>query len=347
MVVTSLPADAETDVYQSSALDFFFAGAYDSTYNMMYYGTEGAVFRQYPWISMDGFEDSNFNQYSSGTCTTVKGMYEPRCRGWYINAKASASQTTSFTTPYIAAGSGELCITISCPVIDDSGTFHGVIGTDPLVTGIQNAVNVDIGTSGYAFITDLSGTAIFHPEADVASGQFASIDSLESSELAGSAFYSADSGQLEYNKGGDTWYMSFERIPSVPYKLAVVVSKSDVTAAATEAEDAIAGSINGMIIIVCCIVAAVAVLTMYMACQISNMISLPVEQLTEICIQLRKGEYDDIEIDQEEPTCRDVVVLREAFKSMLTSVRFGSEAYYAGNVEKAKKLLRRSAGVVY
>jgi phage regulator Rha-like protein len=34
---------------------------------------------------------------------------------------------------------------------------------------------------------------------------------------------------------------------------------------------------------------------------------------------------------------KDVEVLRTAFKSMLTSVRFGTEAYYKGDVNKSQK----------
>eukprot|EP00494_Astrolonche_serrata_P023414 UN23672 len=119
------------------------------------------------------------------------------------------------------------------------------------------------------------------------------------------------------------------------YRVAAVVAHSDVISAATEVETDINTKVNGQIIAVVVIVALLIIVIFYASYTIAHMIVEPVVELTNLCNEIADGNLN-VEVDDTEATCTDVVNLRAAFKQMLTSVRFGSEAYYSGDVSRAK-----------
>jgi len=331
------------EAQDTSVLDFYFAGQYHDNYEQIYYGTELGLFRQYPWSSLEAFGDQNskkiqFNEDTDQCEPNNLAQYEPRCRTWYTNAKNLLTGQIGFTEPYKGAGEGAVCITVYTPVYEGNN-LKGVIATDPRITKMKNLFDsVDIMENGYAFTVDNKGMTIFHKNVDLTKGEHIahiSDSHLETSSLLETGFFTEESGLVDFKKNGNTWYLAWKQTKTI-YRVGVVVAQEDVESAATEAGDLIRRGINGMIVAIVIVLLIIMGIVFYLTNQISNLVTEPVLKLTEVCESIHKGDLDVQFQNDENATCSDVLNLGQAFKAMLTSIRFGSEAYYSGDVGKAQ-----------
>lgn len=109
-----------------------------------------------------------YTGYENGNTYTATGWdtteYDPRTRPWYALAKDNPDQL-NWTNPYIDFNTGELVITATQAIKDDSGAVIGVTGADVLLTDLQNLIGkYSIGKTGYVFSTDNEGIVLNHPE---------------------------------------------------------------------------------------------------------------------------------------------------------------------------------------
>lgn len=65
--------------------------------------------------------------------------FEPVERGWFIEAVENKGKTT-FSTPYIDANTGELCVTISQAIYDPKNNLRGVIASDILLDNLVSEI---------------------------------------------------------------------------------------------------------------------------------------------------------------------------------------------------------------
>lgn len=65
--------------------------------------------------------------------------FEPTERVWFIEAVKNQGKTT-FSTPYIDANTGELCVAISQAVYNSKGQLNGVIGCDILLDSLVSSI---------------------------------------------------------------------------------------------------------------------------------------------------------------------------------------------------------------
>ncbi|MBP5602869.1 MAG: hypothetical protein J6X78_09100, partial [Treponema sp.] len=103
-----------------------FSGKLDEYASMLYYApvkklSEGGRFlNNQNWLPPAGFEPSE--------------------RVWYQEAVKNQGKTT-FSTPYVDANTGELCVAISQAVYNSQGKLNGVIGCDILLNHLMHAIN--------------------------------------------------------------------------------------------------------------------------------------------------------------------------------------------------------------
>ncbi len=93
------------------------------------------------------------------------GPYDPRNRPWYKEALASNSGT--WTKPYLFASSGSLGVTYTRKLFHDDGALWGVLGVDLSLSSLSltlvQASEILNGFGDLIFATDLAGRMLGHP----------------------------------------------------------------------------------------------------------------------------------------------------------------------------------------
>ncbi|MBP1561483.1 MAG: response regulator [Oscillospiraceae bacterium] len=83
-------------------------------------------------------------------------------RQWYIDTMVS-KENFSVSAPYLDEQTGLYCITLSKIVYDEKGNFIGVLGIDYYLDKLIAILGESYTDTGYAFITDIDGNIINHP----------------------------------------------------------------------------------------------------------------------------------------------------------------------------------------
>jgi methyl-accepting chemotaxis protein len=86
-------------------------------------------------------------------------------RSWY--ATTVRNNRVTVTDPYIDAGSGKMIVSVTAPILNDSGKLIGVAGADISTEMIIQALSAfNYNGSGFAILIDKTGTFIYHPDTD-------------------------------------------------------------------------------------------------------------------------------------------------------------------------------------
>jgi len=110
-----------------------------------------------------GREDDGYFFQSDGTrLTPEKDNYDPRKRGWYMDAKAKNGAI--YTEPYKAATYNALVISFAAPVVKD-GKFVGAIGFDIQIDALSKKI-LDMGKTdhGYIYLMNKGGVVLIHSD---------------------------------------------------------------------------------------------------------------------------------------------------------------------------------------
>ena len=86
-------------------------------------------------------------------------------RQWYIDTMASLDNF-NVSAPYFDEQTGLYCTTLSKIVYDDKGNFIGVLGIDYYLDKLIGILGESYTDSGYAFLTDVEGNILNHPNED-------------------------------------------------------------------------------------------------------------------------------------------------------------------------------------
>ncbi|MGN0665674.1 MAG: cache domain-containing protein [Huintestinicola sp.] len=86
-------------------------------------------------------------------------------RQWYIDTLIS-QDNFSISSPYLDEQTGLYCTTLSTIVYDDKGEFIGVLGIDYYLDKLIGILGASYTDKGYAFLTDINGSILNHPNYD-------------------------------------------------------------------------------------------------------------------------------------------------------------------------------------
>ncbi|WP_299379236.1 cache domain-containing protein [uncultured Kiloniella sp.] len=96
---------------------------------------------------------------------TLPPGYDPRNRPWY--SRTHDAMTTTLSEPYEDAGTKELILTLTTPVLNDE-KFLGVFGVDINTRTLINLLTPEATTGiNQFFIVTQDGKILFHPNKDV------------------------------------------------------------------------------------------------------------------------------------------------------------------------------------
>ena len=301
---------------------------------------------EYGWIYM-GFEEQGlFRCFPFTEWDTDDEGFDPRQRGWYKQAKLE--DKTIVTEPYIDANGLGLMISIAKPVHYANGTLIGVIAVDLTIQSLQDSIlGAEILDSGYAFLISDAGETVSHPELDLSTIESAEAEInklIDDSTLEGSGFSSIltqmgqqSMGNGTFTKDGDSWYITYQTIPSTNYKFAVVVPLEEIVAPATTIRGKILALTRQQLVILLVVLIGSVVLIGFTSSYVSKRIVNPITNLTKMMNFISQGSISR-EIPMESKSANDeIAVLTSSFQNLITMLRLGNSDYYRGNLDLAAK----------
>lgn len=144
-----------------------------------------------------------------------KKGYDPRERPWYKSALENKG-TTVISEPYVSSTTGQMVITVSKTLDDDSGVVAVDINLSQLTT---LANKIKIGEKGYTFILDRNKMVISHPTEDLGT---------QVKDSFYQKLYDQEKGQFAYQLGGKDKMLSFVTNKTTGWKLAGTLNSSEV-----------------------------------------------------------------------------------------------------------------------
>jgi methyl-accepting chemotaxis protein len=215
--------------------------------------------------------------------------YDPRERPWYQQAKENAGQVV-ITEPYVSASTNTLVVTIAQTTEDNSG----VIGMDITLGNLEEtSKKIHIGKEGYTSILDQTKHIIVHPTEE--KGTEATADYLVRQ-------FEKESGQYRFEQGADTEELVYTTNELTGWKVAGVMSASEIDDAAAP------------ILYTTLIVLAVALIAGgFLVFGVVRSIIKPLNNLKQTAVQVSGGDLRErIEIHSKD----ELAEVGEAFNTM-------------------------------
>lgn len=192
--------------------------------------------------------------------------YDPRERPWYQQAKEKAGQVV-ITEPYVSASTNTLVVTIARTTEDDSG----VIGMDITLGNLEEtSKKIRIGKEGYTSILDQTKHIIVHPTEE--KGSEANADYLIRQ-------FEKDNGKYQFEQGSDTLELVYTTNKLTGWKVAGVMSASEI-------DDAAAPILYTMLIVL----AAALIAGGFLVFGVVRSIIRPLNKLKQTAVQVSGGD---------------------------------------------------------
>lgn len=229
--------------------------------------------------------------------------YNMKERSWYTDAVKNKAVTV--TDPYIDAGSGKMVVTVSAPILNDSGTVIGVAGADISTEQITEALSAfNYNGSGFAILIDKTGTFIYHPDTDNILLQKMS-DLGEDWKSVGDQMVKWGSDVIQTDIDGKASYISYAPAVEKQWAVALMVPKAS-------AEEQLQSL---QLIFILSIVASIVLISVLLYF-VSNSILKPIPVLTAAFRQAMTG---DLSVRAKVTAKGEIGVLAQGFNEMISS----------------------------
>lgn len=314
----------------SSIYDDVFRAVYKSSnlYTGVYFGfQENGFYRYYPYVSFNSYPSFTYTCYYNNETTTG---YDPRCRIWY--SIAENDDNIHLTTPYVDALTGNILITSSKRVMNGS-TLIGVIGMDYSMNKINDIITNDtylIDSTGL-LVSYPTGSSIYNVENTISSTVW---DTILSS-------YTITSNVMNVTKNNVPHVLIYQYIPEQKYYLVMMYPHSnDITKA-----NIIFSNVNtivktGMITVV--VLLGVSLICVLMAViLLSRKYAKTIIQLSRDIEAIGKPNLQ-VELQERAPVSAEFTNVNKNFGNLLIAVKFGNDAYYDGDLNKAMELYNKA-----
>ena len=281
--------------------------------------------------------------------------YDPRCRGWYQDARAAGG--VIFTSPYVSAGGaslGMLVMTAAAPIYHDVAKtmFAGVVAIDFSLADLDQSILIngrialtdDAEDDGYSYVMAATdGGAVIHPLLDRAGGAMRVVDlEMDQAEnreewtayntIAASEIQKGCTGSKEYSKNdGEKWIMAFagERAVGTAdctdhgygYSIVMTIAEKSIHMPFQELLVAIWGRLIIAIVVLSCILFLGTCVMGCVAVRVASGTVKPIQNLTGLVTRLNNRDShlhaSDVDLRADSP---EMVAMLSAFQKMVVVV---------------------------
>ena len=263
---------------------------------------------------------------------------------WYNSGK-TVTDGVAWSAPYIDAVTGVSMVTATAPILDTNGKFMGVATGDIDLTNLQQMISgIEVGGSGYAFLTDASGLYIAGADAEKLLTLNIQQESNASMAELGKTVLSNPEGTASFTDDSGAHSVFYARIPDTGWVLAIVMPQNELYQ-----------SLNGLLVRLIVILGIAFVVAFALIYLTVLRISRPIQATARCAKALAQGQLDaPLTVKTKDETgllaATIDVEVRNAFKEIEKAREKANKqsAYQAQQVDKlVVNLERLSRGELY
>lgn len=349
--IADIDSNLMSMITNSSYMDFAFKSIFAANplYIDAYMGFTSGIYRTYPYRDMSNLPNNVYKSALNGE--TITG-YDPRHTNFYVDGVKVNQEAGNdgirfgISKPYFNTEGIGLEIAIYQTVHFDNGTLIGVVGTNLTMAVFEGTVNnLKVLDTGYAFLVDHDMNVIVHQDMEI----YQSSTSITDLEFLSSGSRDKDidsfspilnemglfrEGQTSFTKNNAKWYISYFPVRIPKFCLSIVISENQILAAADQITSEANDILVRQLILFFFVSAILGLLTIYVIRKTSNTIVEPIKELTLVTDKITQGNLRSI-VNEGIGGSREVVLLYQTFRGLVTALRFGNEEYYAGNLKRA------------
>lgn len=289
------------------------------------------LFRNYPYDNLEYFLD----WYEPGD-------YDHAIEDWYQNALVVSDENVAFTSPYGDPSTG-LVISMGRPVKYDNGTTYGVVSADvTLDTVLSQVTGTKILNDGYVFLLGADGEVFSHPE--IAEGtesiellEFGTESSTEATQfhsLLVNTILEDGSGQIEYMKNNQRWYLTFTEANNTGFVVASVVAASEVILPANIMLNTVLGQTLILTIALGGVLAGVAAVVTVVSYRRARSVVEPINEMTNLVKKMTRQDFTR-GVTTSGSFYEEVGTTVDALLSFQEACRYGNQAFIRGDLNRA------------
>lgn len=320
-------------INETSLIDNMFRAIYKSSnsYVKIYIGMSNGLFRRFPYARLEDYSSLSYTCLSTGQ--TVVG-YDPRCRIWYYQSQNT--EDIKFTPPYLDAFSKKMHLSISKGLMVPN--FIGVIAADFSMDLLDQIVlNTKIVNNGYSLLMDNTGLVISYPNLDrtIINPMIWDIDKKFSiSQWKMIIDDKNPKVQTKIITTDTTYYITYYNIPDANYQLVMIYKENDLYSDFNNLLNNIVIILVVGTVVLFIIILIIIVIIIVLNILITRRYTAPFIELTNMLNQMTKSNLD-ITIGNKPAISSELKLVHENFENLLIAVKFGNEAYYSGDLNKA------------
>jgi GAF domain-containing protein/HAMP domain-containing protein len=285
----------------------------------IYYIDNRGVVRYYPNVDLASLLPPDFDATKRSYYEITAPLFNPQ-------------RVTRWAIPYIDAAGGGLVVTVAEPVYIRN-EFRGVVAADVQLSTITERISsIKVGQTGYAFMIDDAGRIISMPSTGY------EMFGINLNELPANEFFKQTilgEGSVELDAitkrmvaggnglniipvNGIETYITYTRIPSNGYSLAIIVPVSEMQTAITIARNETVLQTRSAIRTAALVLAVLFISAVMVSLAIGQVIASPILRLTQTANQIIDGDLNA----QASVASRDEIgTLAQAFNTMTSRLR--------------------------
>ncbi len=306
-------------------------------YSKLLVGLNDGTFRRYPYSVVSTYNTLAYI-CADGTNRNVIG-YDPRCRPWYVQA-IRRPNTIVFSSPYVDTATNKFIISSSLTINFNSSIF-GVINIDfdmnILDTIVQQTV---ISKNGYLILTDNLGNVVSSPKLNRIDNTNPTLYVFEPSipsnvwdQILQTTIYNTVD-TIQTTKNGETWYVNYYYMSVSDQYLIMIFPETDMLIEADLLNTQVKTTITNGTIAISIVLVFEFIIIVILSLKKANDIVKPLNEITKFTQEITKVNLN-VQLKTSAPKSAEIDLMYKEFENLITAIKFGNDAYYAGDSNRA------------